>query len=418
MKPMKITAIALAALGLMTTGCQSSGPRVLATGGAMPLVWIDSATGHRTVRLSRRDGNNRTFYFHNNPFLATPDSGAQQMLFYGSTADGYQLFSVNLDDDSVRQLTRHAGRISGEIVSPVLREAFYQSGDSVFCVHVDDGREELLYVFPQDFQGHIASVNCTGTLLAGVWGAPQKRPIRLYPHSSSFDSSYSSGSPFERIFEAHIPHVLFTLDLRTKQLHKIDSEDNWLNHEQFSPTDPDMLLYAHEGPWDRVDRTWVINVSTGVKRLLHKRSVPEEINGHEWWAPDGKSVWYDLQIPMGERFYVAGVDLATGVEKRYAITRDEWSVHFTLSPDEKLFAGDGGDSLQVARAKDGKWMYLLRPRGDSLQAERLVDMRGHDYQKVGGIEPNLHFTPDGKWIVFTGNFEGKDEIYAVRVSKD
>jgi len=95
-------------------------------------------------------------------------------------------------------------------------------------------------------------VNCNETLLAGVWSDPREAEIlRRYPTKSGF---------FNRIYEAHIPHVLFTLNLQTKQIQKIDSEDTWLNHEQFSPTDPDLLLYAHEGPWDQVDRTWLINV--------------------------------------------------------------------------------------------------------------------------------------------------------------
>ena len=42
----------------------------------------------------------------------------------------------------------------------------------------------------------------------------------------------------------------------------------------------------------------------------------------------------------------------------------------------------------------------------------LVDMRRHDYH----LEPNVHFSPDGRWIVFRGNFEGESQIYAVEVT--
>ncbi len=35
-------------------------------------------------------------------------------------------------------------------------------------------------------------------------------------------------------------------------------------------------------------------------------------------------------------------------------------MHFNVSPDGTLFAGDGGDSEMVARAPDGKWIYLFR----------------------------------------------------------
>ena len=87
----------------------------------------------------------------------------------------------------------------------------------------------------------------------------------------------------------------------------------------------------------------------------------------------------------------------------------------TLSPDEKLFCGDGGDSTQVARAKDGMWIYLFHPEDNHLRSEKLVDMR---YQKYRALEPNVHFSPDGKWVIFRANFEGHDDIYAVKLQKE
>jgi oligogalacturonide lyase len=38
----------------------------------------------------------------------------------------------------------------------------------------------------------------------------------------------------------------------------------------------------------------------------------------------------------------------------------------------------------------------------------------HHYYK---FEPNVHFSPDGKWVIFRANFEGKEEVYAVEVKK-
>ena len=43
---------------------------VMETGGQpMPNEWIDKDTGHRVMKLTRREGSNRSFYFHNNPFI-------------------------------------------------------------------------------------------------------------------------------------------------------------------------------------------------------------------------------------------------------------------------------------------------------------------------------------------------------------
>jgi oligogalacturonide lyase len=379
---------------------------VLTTGGQMPDRWIDKATGHEIVRLSRRPGANRSFYFHNNPFLRTPDGKGWEMVYTGAVNGRPQLFTVDLQTLKSTQVTDFSHRLSGEMLGRKTRSAYFQTGDSVFAVSVDTHKQRLVYVFPPSFHGHIASVNCDETLMAGVWSSPEEREIlKKHPEKSGF---------FTRIYDAHIPHVLFTVDLRTRQLHKIDSEDTWLNHEQFSPTDPDLLLYAHEGPWDKVDRSWLINVKTHAKKLLHKRSVKGEINGHEWWSPDGKMVWYDLQIPRSVTFYIGGTNVRTNKETRYALTRNEWSIHFNQSPDEKLFCGDGGDPTQVARAQDGMWIYLFTPEKDSLKADKLVDMHAQRYR---ALEPNVHFSPDGKWVIFRANFEGTDEIYAVRIRK-
>jgi oligogalacturonide lyase len=146
---------------------------------------------------------------------------------------------------------------------------------------------------------------------------------------------------------------------------------------------------------------------------MHKRTVPREIAGHEFFSRDGKTIWFDLQIPRGVTFYLAGVDIETGKEQHFALKRDEWSIHFNISPDQKMFCGDGGDSSQVARAKDGQWIYLFQPEGDSLKAEHLVNMKHYNYD----LEPNVHFSPDGKQVIFRANFEGVDQVYAVEIER-
>jgi oligogalacturonide lyase len=194
------------------------------------------------------------------------------------------------------------------------------------------------------------------------------------------------------------------------------------DHEQFNPTDPNLLLFAHEGTWHEVDRTWTIRTDGTDMKLLHKRTMDMEINGHEWWSFDGKTVWFDLQTPRSEDFWIAGVNIETGRETRYHITRDTWGVHFTSSRDDTLFASDGGDPSQVAYSTNGMWINLFRVQPDGTVAhERLANMARHNYVTGGGrggIEPNCSITPDKKWVVFTGQFAaGQRHVYAVEVGK-
>ncbi len=82
-----------------------------------------------------------------------------------------------------------------------------------------------------------------------------------------------------------------------------------------------------------------------------------------------------------------------------------------LNNEKKLFCADGGNGEQVARAKDGRWIYLFTPDTGKFRSAKLVNMSYHNYR----LEPNVHFSPDGKWIIFRANFEGVENVYAVEV---
>ena len=197
----------------------------------------------------------------------------------------------------------------------------------------------------------------------------------------------------------------------------------WLNHLQFSPTDPTLLMFCHEGTWHEVDRIWTIRTDGTGLRLMHKRTTDMEIAGHEFWSPDGKVIWYDLQTPRSKEFWLAGVNIATGEKIRYPIERNHWSIHYNISRDGKLFAGDGGDPGQVAFARDGRWIYAFVPQDGvkvtdswkegTFKVEKLVNMAGHNYK----TEPNVTITPDGRWVVFRSNLHGPTHVYAVEVKK-
>jgi oligogalacturonide lyase len=231
--------------------------------------------------------------------------------------------------------------------------------------------------------------------------------------------------------------VLFTVNVKSGEIKKLHYATDWLNHTQFSPTDPNQILFCHEGTWDLVDRIWTIRADGSGLKKMHTRLMDREIFGHEFFSSDGKSIWYDLQTPRSTNFWLAGVNIATGERIRYKLEREQWSVHYNQSADGKLFAGDGGGPNSVAaRTLDGsplngpgngQWIYLFTPKekrhtikvGEddvkvgSFEVEKLVDMKNHTYT----LEPNVRFTPDNRWVVFRSNMHGPKHVYAVEVTK-
>jgi oligogalacturonide lyase len=217
------------------------------------------------------------------------------------------------------------------------------------------------------------------------------------------------------------------MNIQTGEVKVLHRATDWLNHLLFSPTDPTLLMFCHEGPWHKVDRIWTIRTDGSQITKIHHRTMEMEIFGHEWWGADGKTIWYDLQTPRGEDFWVAGLNLDTGKRTWYHLQRNEWSIHFNVSRDGTLFCGDGGDPGQVAKAPYGEWIYLFRPqlkRNDGVDdpklirtgvfhSEKLVNMSKHNYR----LEPNVSFTPDAKWVVFRSNMFGPTYVFAVEVEK-
>ena len=90
---------------------------------------------------------------------------------------------------------------------------------------------------------------------------------------------------------------LYTVNIKTGDVKTFHPCDDWLNHIQFSPIDPSLLMFCHEGPWHRVDRIWTIQADGTGLRKVHTRTMEMEIAGHEFFSPDGKIIWYDLQTP-------------------------------------------------------------------------------------------------------------------------
>ena len=432
------------AQGLPSTvrpGAVSSDPAWKA-GEPAPKSWIDPATGHRVVRLTD-EPNSESFYFNVNGY--TPDG--RQMAY--TTRDG--IYVIDLKTwKTHRVVNGHVRAIQvgfktsnvfyvkfeGEPPTNGSRESWLTAKRAIYATDIDTGKTRKLIDLPP--RTTVSTINADGTLAAGTYieGNPGDLPYTGRPTVSKRATSQTSpgiqplhkGEMMERRLAAHLPMVLFVIDLRTGKMRTLLHSTDWINHMLFSPTDPHLLLYCHEGPWQKVDRIWTIHTDGTHNMLIHKRTMLMEIAGHEFWGHDGRTIWYDWQTPKGEDFWLASYNVDTGRRVAYHMQRNEWGIHFNVSRDKSLFCDDGGDPGQVARAKDGEWIELLHPqmitgkgalnRPDFVQpgvfhAEHLVNMSTHNYR----LEPNVSFTPDTKWIIFRSNMFGPTYVFAVEIAK-
>jgi len=369
-----------------------------------PREWVDPATGHRIVRLSDEPGS-QSLYFHQNPYTAMGD----KMVI--TTPGG--IATVDLSTRKIEPIVEGPAR--NLVVGARTRQVFYLKDDTAYVTHLDTKATRAIVTRPELRGASGFTVNADETLIAGSYVVPGAAP----PATPAPAASPGGATPaviesrLETRWAQRLPMALYTVRIASGEWKSFHPSNDWLNHVQFSPSEPDLLMFCHEGPWHKVERIWTIRTDGSGLRKVHTRTMAMEIFGHEFWSSDGKKIWYDLQTPKGEKFWLASFDVATGERTRYPVARDQWSVHFNVSPDGKLFAGDGGGPEMVAQAQDGQWIYLFRPEGRALRAERLVDMRAHDYK----LEPNVTFTPDRRHVVFRSNMHGANHAYAVEIRK-
>ena len=425
--------------------------------GAPPKTWVDKDTGHRILRVSD-EPNSGGFYFNVNAY--TPD---HTHMVYNSP-QGIRV--VDLRTMKTRMLVpappdvpgtpRAFGRLPRAIVVGNKTNSLFFSqldpvthANAIFKADVTTGAIRKLTDLPAKVT--VASINADESLGVGTYNesdSPAEFPTAPPPPAADRASGGSpkvqgalvqaenKGQMMEARLAARIPVVLFTVRLEPGPngekpgamkilLHSTD----WIGHMLFSPTDPNLLMYCHEGPWQKVDRIWMIHSDGTDNQLIHKRTMLMEIAGHEFWGLDGRTIWYDWQFPKGEDFFLASYDLETKRRQAYHMQRNEWSIHFNLTKDLDLFTGDGGDPGQVAKAPDGEWIELFRPmpikntagalndpsfwQPGVFKSEHLVNMAHQNYRG----EPNVRFSPDKKYVFFTSNMFGPSYVFAVEVAK-
>ena len=390
----------------------------------LPVEWIDPDTGHRVIRLSQEAGS-ASLYFHQNAYSA---DGRKLIL---TTPGG--LATVDLATRAIDPVV--SGRVNVLVTGRKTGDIYYVRDNTVFATNLDTHETREVARVPAAVEpGGNLAINADETLLVGLGvdphGKAEPRPTPPGDTGGRLGARWAEGRPM----------ILYTVSLRTGEFRQLLASHDWLNHLQCSPADPALIMFCHEGPWHFNDRIWTIRADGTGLRLMHQRTMDMEIAGHEFFSRDGQIIWYDLQTPKSGVFWVAGVNLASGARTWYHLQRSEWSVHYNVSPDGTLFAGDGGGPGSVANhTPDGKtlnppgngqWIYLFRPvrvanpagawpdqkdliHTGYFQAERLVNLAKHDYR----LEPNVTFTPDGQWIVFRSNMLGPTHVFEVEVKK-
>jgi hypothetical protein len=268
-----------------------------------PKTWIDPDTGHRVYRITSEPGS-ASLYFNDHGY--TPDG--KEMIY---TTGGGDIGVVDLTTFATRIVVK--GPVQVISVGHRTSTVFFARGTSdpnystLWCADLATGTERKLADLPR--RGKVFTVNADETLAGGTFivgdGEDYGSPGTL--QVNNLDQPVNKSQMMATRLAARLPMWIYTVDLRTGKTTNLLFGTDWLNHLQFSPNDPGLLMYCHEGQWWHVDRIWTIRTDGTQNTLIHKRTMEMEIAGHEWCSADGQKIWYQLNylLPVdgGRRFH-------------------------------------------------------------------------------------------------------------------
>ena len=249
--------------------------------------WKDPVSGVESLILTRKVAPlQQSFYFTHSGF----SGDGRYLWFYcafppgGDAYYGRQLGVVDFETQSIRHFPETQFMDASPFVDPETAEAYWTTGLEVWKRGPRPGdKPERVGVFPPELSNN-------------------RRPLRIATHLSR--SSDKKAFAIDALIGTDC--FVGELPLDGGPFRLWDRFDYCLNHAQFSPTDPDVMLLAGDG-WDhpatgargnrpcvqgREDRMWLLRRGEGIQPVCPGDTVSSDLRGHEWWDADGRHVWY------------------------------------------------------------------------------------------------------------------------------
>ncbi len=185
--------------------------------------------------------------------------------------------------------------------------------------------------------------------------------------------------------------------------------DRHYNHAQFSPTDPDLVLFAEENHPDPitglsfpiVDRMWLIRRGQPARPAF---SSPTRVT-HEWWDADGKHVWCVWDNHSWR------TDIASQQVEKIEWPQHCWHAH--NSADGRYLVADSNEKFY--RGCPSTVNFLNRLTGKHIQLVSNPEMPGLTGARYH-TDPHPRFCCQDRLVVFTTTIRGQVDLALARTS--
>jgi len=397
-----------------------------ATGMFAQPVYVDDSHHAEPVMISATNTANNQLLYFTSPSLTADD---KHLVFVSDRTGNPNLFTRNLVTGEERQLTTNT---EGVLKAYVYFDGHPYRGFGKGSVSLDaqngmvyfiqgreirsvtlDGRQRVLAELPTNQMTAFTHVSADGKRLC----VPTTDARAL-----DGDSIFKGKPDYDidaRVQKEHLVSYLRVYDTASGTEIRCEPVTSaWITHVQFSPMNPNLILYNHE--WcaeSGIRRMWLWDGTNHLRlRMEGEGRDRNDWTCHEMWERDGSAIIYHGSYTNGVS-YVGRVrpDGSGRVEiplpaswKRYG--------HFTVgNPGELVTDGcyqTAGDAGRWA----GAWISLLRVNWDARHIEWLPLAKSGSSWKSQDEHPHPVFNHAADAIWFTSDGAGKRAIYRLDLS--
>jgi hypothetical protein len=351
--------------------------------------WTDSATGVTVYLLTHKVAPiQEAFYFVNNGMTAD----GRYLWFYcafppsGSAVYGRTLGLVDFERQEAHHFPETQFQHASPFVDPDSGDVYWATGPSIWRRPADPA----------------AGAECVNSLPEDL--VKLRTVHRLATHLTRS----ADGKEFFVDAEFGMQWVFGTLPLDGGDFQLWHRFDRNYNHAQFSPTDPDLVLFAEENHPDPitglrfpiVDRMWLIRRNEAPRPVF---DTPTRVT-HEWWDADGEHVW----CVWGNEAW--RTNIASREVERVAWPAHCWHAHVSQNGDYMI----SDSNERFYRGCPSSVYFLNRRTGKHVQVVSNPEMKsivGSQYH----IDPHPRFCYSDQLVVFTTTVRGEVDLAMVKV---
>ena len=367
----------------------------------------DPKTGARIVQLTSNGSNNVHPYFTTDSFIG---DDAKHAIFISDRSGSYQWYMLEIPTGKLVQLT--AGRDCDTNSCAVARNGklFYWDRPTLRYLNLNTFEDRELNHAPVGFDIGIPHCSADGHYVTYSY-------CELLPTSTARNVIYST--MMERYFQ-HPRSVAMRIDtaaaLGGQTAMACWGEPMHYSHTLIHPTQPNIILYVHEGGHECVkQRMWTVDVDQKRARVSKPLFIQQVGDScvHEYFTRQGEvGVQYTIIHEDGSMEEFNAFLRIDGTWMRQYRYPDRRPGHIQSNSDNSLCVGDC--AYFNPKDDDGdKYLALMTHSNGIVNIKRLA-WHGTSW-KTQESHPHPVFSPDDRWVIYNSDVEGKYNVYLADV---